>query len=103
MYALSLHDALPISNVLKASHHGSTNGTTAEWLDAVHPRAAVISANGRQHPFAEVLALLATRAIPSYCTADQGTITIRVPRGGAWSVVPERPGACHAGTLRGGA
>ena len=91
------------TNVLKASHHGSTNGTTAEWLDAVHPRAAVISANGRQHPFAEVLALLATRAIPSYCTADQGTITIRVPRGGAWSVVPERPGACHAGTLRGGA
>ncbi|OLE60843.1 MAG: hypothetical protein AUG10_03880 [Gemmatimonadetes bacterium 13_1_20CM_2_70_10] len=91
------------ADVLKASHHGSTNGTTAEWLDAVHPRAVAISANGRQHPFAEVLALLAARAIPSYCTADQGTITIRVPRGGAWSVVPERPGACHAGTLRGGA
>ncbi len=91
------------ADVLKASHHGSSNGTTAEWLEAVGPRAVVISANGRQHPFAEVLALLAARAVPSYCTADQGTITIRVPRHGAWSVVPERPGACHVGTLRGGA
>src|SRR5207248_958350 len=53
-------------------------------------------------PLAEVLALFAARAIPSYCTADQGTITIRVPRGGAWTVVPERPGTCHAGALRGG-
>ena len=94
--------ALVRAEVLKASHHGSSNGMTAEWLDAVRPAAVVISANGRQHPFAEVLALLAAHAIPSYCTADQGTITIRVPRGGAWTVVPERPGTCHAGALRGG-
>src|SRR6266581_4538522 len=93
--------ALLAANVLKASHHGSTNGTPPEWLDAVRPGAVVISANGRQHPFAEVLALLAARGIPSYCTADQGTITIRVPQGGAWTVVPERGGACHARTVRG--
>ena len=96
------HRGLLAADVLKASHHGSSNATTAEWLDVVRPAAVVISANGRQHPFAEVLALLAARAIPSYCTADQGTITIRVPRGGAWRVVPERPGTCHAGALRGG-
>jgi len=93
--------ALLAANVLKASHHGSTNGTPPEWLDAVRPGAVVISANGRQHPFAEVLALLAARAIPSYCTADHGTITIRVPQGGAWTIVPERPGVCHARTVRG--
>ena len=93
--------ALLTSNVLKASHHGSTNGTPPEWLDAVRPGAVVISANGRQHPFAEVLVLLAARGIPSYCTADQGTITIRVPQGGAWTIVPERPGVCHARTVRG--
>jgi len=96
------HPGLLTADVLKASHHGSSNATTAEWLDVVRPKAVVISANGRQHPFAEVLALLAARAIPSYCTADQGTITIRVPRGGAWTVFPERPGTCHAGALRGG-
>ena len=85
--------------VLKASHHGSINGISPEWLAVVRPRAVAISANGRQHPFAEVLALLAARGIPAYCTADAGTITIRVPRGGAWTVATEHPGACHARTV----
>src|SRR5256885_11907066 len=77
------HPGLLTADVLKASHHGSSHATTAEWLDRVRPKTVVISANGRQHPFAEVLALLAAPAIPSYCTADPGAITIRVPRGGA--------------------
>src|SRR6266704_1424357 len=67
------------ADVLKAGHHGSSNATTAELLDAVQPRAVIISANGRQHPFASVLALLAARGIPTYCTADNGTVTVRVP------------------------
>lgn len=85
------------ASVLKAGHHGSANATTPAWLDAVRPRAVVVSANGRQHPFAGVLALLAARHTPVYCTADHGTITIRVPRGAPWTVTPERPGTCHAG------
>ncbi|HET7790646.1 MAG TPA: MBL fold metallo-hydrolase [Gemmatimonadales bacterium] len=86
------------ADVLKAGHHGSDNATTPAWLDAVHPGAVMISANGRQHPFAGVLALLAARGIATYCTADNGTITVRAPRGGAWTVTPERSGRCHART-----
>jgi competence protein ComEC len=89
------------ADVLKAGHHGSINAMSPAWLDAVHPGAVAISANGRQHPFAEVLALLAARRIPAYCTADAGTITIRVPRGGPWTVTTERPGACHPRTVLG--
>ncbi len=88
------------SDVLKAGHHGSSNATNAVLLNAVQPKAVVISANGRQHPFAEVLDLLAARGIPAYCTADDGTITVRVPQGGGWTVFTERVGKCHARTMR---
>jgi competence protein ComEC len=86
------------ADVLKAGHHGSDNSTSADVLDVVQPRAVIISANGRQHPFADVLALLAARGIPAYCTADDGTVTVRVPRGGAWTITTERKGVCHART-----
>jgi competence protein ComEC len=95
---IAARGSLLAADVLKAGHHGSSNATFAAWLDAVHPRAVAISANGRQHPFADVLALLAARGIPTYCTADAGTITIRVPRGEAWTVTTERSAACHART-----
>ena len=88
------------ADVLKGGHHGSSNATSAELLDAVQPRAVIISANGRQHPFASVLALLAARGIPTYCTADNGTVTVRVPRNGAWTITTEREGKCHARVVR---
>src|SRR5207247_726330 len=69
-------------------------------LDAVRPHAGVISANGRQHPFAGVLALLAARGIPTYCTADAGTITVRVPRAGGWTISTERAAVCHSRMMR---
>src|SRR6266704_1275054 len=86
------------ADVLKAGHHGSDNSTSADVLDVVQPRAVIISANGRQHPFADVLALLAARGIPTYCTADAGTVTVRVPRGGQWTITTQRQGTCHART-----
>jgi len=92
--------ALLRADVLKAGHHGSSNATSAELLDVVRPRAVIISANGRQHPFASVLRLLAARGIPTFCTADHGTVTVRVPRGGEWSITTERAGRCHARTAR---
>ena len=95
---MAQYDTLLHADVLKAGHHGSRNATNAAWLDAVRPQAVVISANGRQHPFAEVLGLLAIRGIPTYCTADHGTITVRVPRIGPWTVTTERPGTCHPRT-----
>ena len=69
-----------------------------ELLDVVQPRAVLISANGRQHPFEQVLDLLAARDIPTYCTADRGTITVRVLGTGAWRITAARPGECHPRT-----
>ena len=74
------------------------NVVTAQLLFLEASDAVLISANGRQHPFADVLALLATRGVPAYCTADQGTLTVRVPAGGAWRISTERAGECHART-----
>jgi competence protein ComEC len=87
------------ADVLKAGHHGSSNATTATLLDVVRPKAVVISANGRQHPFARVLALLRARGIPTYCTADDGTITVRVPAAGPWSIHADRRAPCHPRTV----
>jgi competence protein ComEC len=86
------------ADVLKAGHHGSSNATTADLLNVVQPRAVLISANGRQHPFLQVLDLLAARGIPTYCTADRGTITVRVVHSGAWSITTARAGQCHPRT-----
>src|SRR2546425_12432936 len=80
------------ADVLKAGHHGSDNSTSADVLDVVQPRAGIISAHGRQHPFADVLALLDARGIPTYCTADAGTVTVRVPRGRQWAITTQRQG-----------
>ena len=88
------------ADVLKAGHHGSSNAITADLLNSVQPQAVLISANGRQHPFAGVLNLLAARGIPTYCTADRGTITVRVLQTGAWSITTAREGMCHPRTER---
>jgi competence protein ComEC len=86
------------ADVLKAGHHGSSNATTADLLNVVQPRAVLISANGHQHPFAEVLDMLTARGIPVFCTADRGTLAVRVPHTGAWKITAARAGTCHAGT-----
>src|SRR3989454_1797259 len=36
------------------------------------------------------------RGIPTYCTADAGTVTVRVPRGRQWTITTQRQGTCHA-------
>ena len=92
------HRDLLRADILKAGHHGSDNATDGAWLAVVRPRVVVISANGRQHPFADVLDLLRTRSLPAYCTADDGTVTIRVPRGAPWTVSAERQRPCHPRT-----
>jgi len=86
------------ADILKAGHHGSDNATDRAWLDVVRPRTVIISANGRQHPFADVLQLLRARSLAVYCTADDGTVTVRVPRGASGTVTAERQRPCHART-----
>lgn len=71
-------DALQ-SDILVVGHHGSNTSSTAEFLDAVDPTVAVISAgfeNQYGHPHDEVMQRLRFRGITVYRTDLEGTIEI---------------------------
>jgi len=68
------------ADLLKAAHHGSSNGTTDYVLDAVRPEIVTISCatgNDYHHPHPRVVRLLEQRRsqIKPYRTDLQGTIT----------------------------
>ncbi len=68
------------ADLLKAAHHGSSNGTTDYVLDAVRPEIVTISCavgNEYHHPHPRVVRLLEDRqsAIQLYRTDLQGTLT----------------------------
>jgi competence protein ComEC len=67
------------ADVLKVGHHGSKNSTTDEFLAAVHPRVAVISAgenNPYGHPSPELLARLANAGVRILRTDRDGAVHI---------------------------
>jgi competence protein ComEC len=80
------------ADVLKVGHHGSATSTSAEFLAAVHPKFALISAgrnNQFRHPRPEVLKRLADAKVKTYRTdlfgpvtfyLDGKTVTPSVPR-----------------------
>jgi beta-lactamase superfamily II metal-dependent hydrolase len=68
------------ADLLKAAHHGSSNGTTREVLDAVNPSIVTISCaagNDYHHPHPKVTGMLeqARDQITLYRTDLEGTIT----------------------------
>ncbi len=68
------------STVLKLGHHGSRTSSSKIFLSATDPEYAVISAgkdNKYGHPHAEVVAFLEELKIPSFNTADSGTIIFK--------------------------
>lgn len=70
-------------DVLKVAHHGSKNSTSGEFLSAVSPRIAVISAgrdNSYGHPHRETLERLAGQGCSVLQTPENGAVTIRVRR-----------------------
>ena len=74
------HSDLLDVDVLKASHHGSNNGVTDEFLSAVSPERVVISAgvNAKyKHPMPEAVEnyLNATND-RAYCTNRHGTVRV---------------------------
>jgi competence protein ComEC len=75
---LTRYAALPPVDVMMVGHHGSSGSTSEELLDAVKPKAAVISVgqNRYGHPSPEVLGRLYDRQIAVYRT-DLGTVTLR--------------------------
>ena len=82
------------ADVLKVPHHGSHNSSTAAFLAAVSPSAAVISAgteNRFGHPHREALDRLARHVPPDrvYLTSEHGTVTF-VTDGVTLTVYTER-------------
>ena len=73
------------ANILKLGHHGSRTSSAREFLSAVNPDEAIISAglnNRYGHPHKEVLDLLAQLNIPSVSTIDHGTIVFKTDGSG---------------------
>ena len=68
------------ATILKLGHHGSKTSSSPEFLSAVNPDEAVISAglnNRYGHPHKEVLDLLVRLKIPFLSTIDHGTIVFK--------------------------
>lgn len=73
------------STLLDAGHHGSKNATQESFLDAVKPKAVLISCgkdNSYGHPAGEMLSRVQEREIAWYVTAQEGALTIEVSRDG---------------------
>jgi competence protein ComEC len=81
MERLLLADGRPLhADVLKVGHHGSRTSTSPDFLDAVSPSIAVISAgfeNSFGHPHPTVLARLRQRHSAILRTDQDGLVTVR--------------------------
>jgi competence protein ComEC len=82
-------------DVLKADHHGSCNGVTNAYLDALGPSlatASVASANAYHHMHAQAKARYRAHHVEWYRTDQNGTIEIRSPGkpGGGFTVAVKR-------------
>ncbi len=67
------------SDVLKASHHGSSTSSGEAFIEAVSPEICIISCgdgNDYGHPHAEVLELFNDYGAESYRTDRYGTVTV---------------------------
>ncbi len=67
------------ADVLKVGHHGSITSSTARFLDAVHPRVALVSVgadNSYGHPSAQVMHDLQRRQVELLRTDQDGTVVV---------------------------
>ena len=78
---LAAHDKSEFScDVLKVGHHGSTTSSSAEFIKAVNPSAAIISCgtgNSYGHPHRETIATLDGEGIEIYRTDLLGNIVFK--------------------------
>lgn len=82
-------------DVLKADHHGSCNGVSDAYLDAIRPSIALVSvgsANDYGHIHAQAKTTYRRHHVSWYRTDENGTITIRAPgtRGSGYHIDVER-------------
>ena len=67
------------ADVLKVGHHGSKNSTTPEFLAAIHPKLAIISAGAENpygHPSKELLNRLRDANVKVLRTDEYGAIHV---------------------------
>ncbi len=72
--------------VLKVAHHGGATSSTSEFLSALRPQAALISAGRRNlfgHPARQTLQRLVAAGTPIFTTAESGTLRIETD-GALW-------------------
>lgn len=89
-------------DVLKADHHGSCNGLTNAYLDALHARDVVVSVgavNPYGHMHTQAKAAYRAHGAEWYRTDQNGTITIESPGtpGAGYHITPQRPGVNRSG------
>ncbi len=81
------------ADLLKVGHHGSRTSTSSEFVAAVSPTIAVISAgrgNAYGHPHEAVLGRLSRAAVPRVWRTDrEGTLCIEVDDENGWRVQGE--------------
>lgn len=80
------------STVLKSGHHGSKTSSSAPFLQAVSPEAALISAglnNEYHHPHPSVLKKYSGQKIKVYRTDLDGTLTV-ITDGKTYTITKER-------------
>ena len=73
------------ADVLKVGHHGSRYSSCVDFLDAVSPEFAVISAgadNRYGHPHAETLDRLEAHRVGVKSTIECGAVSVKIDRGG---------------------
>lgn len=82
------YETVPAS-VVKVSHHGSANGTSAAWVKALSPRMVVVSVgagNHYGHPSGETVAAWMGAGARVFRTDSVGTITVSGAKDGGFSV-----------------
>ena len=87
------------ADVLKVPHHGSRTSTTADFLEKVGPRLALVGVGRRNrfgHPGAEVMARLASAGATVFRTDRHGDVSLLFSEG---RIFPSRPFAGLAGGL----
>jgi competence protein ComEC len=83
LHRITAENITPVT-LLKVAHHGSKYSTSEEFLRAVGPKIALISAGRNNlygHPHTETLERLSAAGSVSLCTKDSGAVQVRIKGG----------------------
>ena len=84
---------LTSTEILKVAHHGSADGTSAEFLEYLRVETAIVSCaknNLYGHPSDKVTTNLRNAGVDSYVTAERGTVVVTIRADGSYSVDCEK-------------